>query len=68
MNIRQVEHVYGYRGHDCRGNLFQLPSARAVYHCASLALAEDTALRKQVFLVLFSRLYLQVCSPNNTYF
>ena len=43
-----VEHAYGYRGHDCRGNLAQLPGREAAYHCASLGILERPGDRRQV--------------------
>ena len=37
----ELEHVYGYRGSDCRSNTFQLRTGEAVYHAGSFGIVHD---------------------------
>ena len=44
----ELEYVHGYRGYDCRNNLYYLPDGRLVYHAASLGILLDTKANTQV--------------------
>ncbi|XP_065052263.1 echinoderm microtubule-associated protein-like 2 isoform X3 [Rhopilema esculentum] len=43
----KLEWVYGYRGRDCRNNLFVLPSGEIVYHIAAVIILLDRSTGEQ---------------------
>lgn len=45
----QLEWVYGYRGHQCRNNLFYTASGEVVYFVAGVGVVYNTADKKQRF-------------------
>lgn len=45
----KLEFVFGYRGYDCRSNLFYTQSGEIVYHVAALGIAYDREHHKQRF-------------------
>ncbi|XP_013399114.1 echinoderm microtubule-associated protein-like 2 isoform X2 [Lingula anatina] len=43
----KLEWVYGYRGKDCRSNMFYLPSGELVYHMAAVAVLYNVQTKTQ---------------------
>ena len=44
-----LEWVYGYKGHQCRNNLYYTASGNVVYFVAGVGVVYDTKNKKQVF-------------------
>lgn len=44
-----LEWVYGYRGHQCRNNLFYTSSGEVVYFVAGVGVVYNTARKRQRF-------------------
>lgn len=44
-----LEWVYGYKGHQCRNNLYYTAAAKVVYFVAGVGVVYDTQNKKQSF-------------------
>ena len=47
----RLEWVYGYRGHQCRNNLFYTASGEVVYFVAGVGVVYNVAQRKQKYFL-----------------
>jgi WD40 repeat protein len=45
----ELEYIYGYRGHDCRDNLFYTSDTTVVYHAAAVGVVHDLSSNTQIF-------------------
>lgn len=45
----ELDWVYGYRGHDCRGNVFYNVKGDIVYHAAGVGIVQNAKDKKQTF-------------------
>jgi Ca2+-binding EF-hand superfamily protein len=49
--IAKLEHVYGYRCHDSRNNIFLNPDGKVIFHASQIGIQLDTDTRQQKFVI-----------------
>lgn len=69
----RLEWVYGYRGHQCRNNLFYTASGEVVYFVAGVGVVYSVAEKKQRFylghsddIIRYSRNHVRMYVPSKS--
>lgn len=70
LHIRSamLEHVHGYRGHDCRDNVFYTTTGHVVYHAAAAGIVLNAHTKEQYFYLEHTDDIVSMCvNPHDKY-